>query len=227
MRKKATLALSLIIIFAFGCLTGCAKEVIVRPIQTAPAATQDSTPDGDKASYPKELSSEDVGDFENAFNDESNYGFLLSEYADVRDANLSQVFYIGAGLSAPSNADEIRDASLAEMEYSPDCDSTILTAQQVSDFLSEKTGYTLAEMSSGLTWQYIEAYDAYVYWHGDTNFVSISCTGGRQIAPDTYEIEYKLSGGFYDDSGNLLSGGMVTVRTSDNNVQFVSNSMHS
>jgi len=173
------------------------------------------------------LSETDVGNFENALNDESNYGFLLSDYDDVRDVDMYQVFYIGAGLPAPANSDAIRAADEATFtDGTPDCDSTILTAQQISDFLLLKTGYSLADMSSCLTWDYVADYDAYVHWHGDTNFLSIDCAGGRQISADTYEIEYTLNGGFYDDAGTLLTGGMVTVRVSDNTIQFISNSLH-
>lgn len=228
MKVKSILALSLIIAFALCCFTGCVKEVIVRPIQSStPSSDENAAPSNETASYPSTLSETDVGDFENAFNDESNYGFLLSDYDDIRDVDMYQVFYIGAGLPAPENSDAIRAADEATFtDGTPDCDSTILTAQQISDFLLLKTGYSLAEMSSSLTWDYVADYDAYVHWHGDTNFISIGCSSGRQISADTYEVEYTIDGGFYDDSGNLLTGGMVTVRISDNTMQFISNSMN-
>ncbi|PKM72495.1 MAG: hypothetical protein CVU91_08890 [Firmicutes bacterium HGW-Firmicutes-16] len=228
MKVKSILALSLIIVLALCCFTGCGKEVIVKPIQSASQGSgQSAEQNTETASFPSTLSEIDVSDFENALNDESNYGFLLSDYDDVRDADMYQIFYIGAGLPAPANSDAIRAADEATFtDGTPDCDSTILTAQQVSDFLLLKTGYSLADMSSYLSWDYVADYDAYVHWHGDTNFISINCTGGRKISADTYEIEYALDGGFYDDDSNLLTGGMVTVRISDNTLQFISNSMY-
>ncbi len=228
MKTKSILALSLTAVFALCCLTGCGKEVIVRPIQSASQdANQTAEPSNDTASYPSALSETDVGDFENALNDQSNYGFLLSDYDDIRDVDMAQVFYLGAGLPTPANSDEIRAADEATFtDGTPDCDSTILTAQQISDFLLLKTGYTLADMSSCITWDYVADYDAYVHWHGDTNFVSIDCTSGRQISADTYELEYTLGGGFYDNDGNLLTGGMVTFKVSDSTLQFISNSLH-
>ena len=228
MKAKSILALSLTTAFALCCLTGCGKEVIVRPIQSASQDTsQTAQPSNSTASYPSTLSEADVVDFENALNDQSNYGFLLSDYDDVRDVDMAQVFYLGAGLPAPANSDEIRAADEATFtDGTPDCDSTILTAKQISDFLLLKTGYTLADMSSSLKWDYVADYDAYVHWHGDTNFLSIDCTSGRQISADTYEIEYTLDGGFYDNAGNLLSSGMVTLRVADNTLQFISNSLH-
>ena len=227
MKKKTFLTLFLVSVLVICCFTGCKKEVIVRPVETSsPSSAPNSAPSSEAASYPVELSSSELGNFETALNDQSNYGFLLSDYDDVRDVDLAQVFYLGAGLPAPSNADEIRNAELAARSENPDVDSTILTASQISDFLYEKTGYSLADMSSSLTWSYVGEYDAYVHWHGDTNYVSSTCTGGRQISADTYEIEYELSGGFYDNSGNELTGGMVTVRVANNTLQFISNAMH-
>ena len=228
MKIKTTLVLCLAVAVALLCFTGCGKEVIVRPIQSASQDSEHNTePNNNTASYPSTLSETDVGDFENALNDDSNYGFLLSDYDDVRDADMAQIFYIGAGLPAPANADEIRAASEATFtDGSPDCDSTILTAQQISDFLLLKTGYTLSDMSSCLTWSYLGDYDAYVHWHGDTNKLTINCIDGRQISENTYEIKYAFDGGFYDNDGNLLTGGMVTLKLSDGTLRFVSNSLH-
>ncbi|MEA4896029.1 MAG: hypothetical protein VB064_12325 [Oscillospiraceae bacterium] len=228
MKAKYVFLLCLTAAFTLCCFTGCKKEVIVRPIQSAlPSAEQTAEPGGEADSYPSALSDTDVGDFENALCDESNYGFLLSDYDDVRDVDMYQVFYTGAGLPAPANADAIRAADEATFtDGTPDCDSTILTAQQISDFLLQKTGYSLSDMSSSLSWRYVAEYDAYVHWHGDTNYLAADCTGGRQISADTYEIEYAFDGGFYDDDGNLLTSGMVTLRVTDNAIQFVSNSLH-
>jgi len=218
MKTRTTLFLGLITLFALSLFTGCGDK-IVKPIEsTAPSAAG--------SSYPVELTAAELADFETALNSEANYGFLLSAYADVRDVDMYQVFYIGAGMLPPANAGEIRAASLATFtDGTPDCDCTILTSQQISSFLLVKTGYTLAEMSSSLSWSYIADYDAYVHWHGDTNKVNISCTGGRQITSDTYEIEFEAPGGIYNENGDNYSGGVVTVKTVDGSIQFISNSL--
>ena len=218
MKTRATLFFGLITLFALSCLTGCGDK-IVRPLESA-------VPSAAEASYPVELTQADLAAFENNLNSEANYGFLLSAYADVRDVDMYQVFYIGAGMQPPANADEIRAASLATFtDGTPDCDCTILTSQQISSFLLSKTGYTLAEMSSSLSWSYIADYDAYVHWHGDTNKVNVSCTGGRQITADTYEIEFEAPGGIYNETGDNYSGGTVNLRVADGSMQFISNSL--
>lgn len=228
MKVKSALVLSLIAVFTLACFTGCGKEVIVRPTQSASQDSNQTAESGNgTASYPSALLETDVGDFENALNDESNYGFLLSDYDDVRDVDMYQVLYIGAGLPAPQNADAIRAADEATFTNgTPDCDATILTTQQINDFLFLKTGYALDDMSCCLTWSYVPSYDAYVHWHGDTNKLTINCTGGRQISENTYELEYAFDGGFYDEAGNLQKGGMVTLETVNNTMQFISNSLH-
>lgn len=224
MKSRSIPALCLIIVFTFCCFTGCAKEVIVKPIQSASA---DKSPDNGAASYPVELGPDALAEFEAAFNMESNYGFLLSSYSDVRDVDLYQVFYIGAGIEPPANADEIRAAYERTLTDGPyDIDSTILTAQQVSGFLLAKTGYSLDDMNSRLGWDYVDGYDAYIHYHGDTNFISISCTGGRMIGDALFQIDYEFDGGIYDEEGNHFTGGSVTVSIPDETIQYVSNSLH-
>lgn len=224
MKKISVLCLSAIIIM--GALSGCGDQ-IVRPTKLPNTPSESlQSPAAEKDNYPVELSSSEISDFQKAFGEYDNYGFLLSDYDDVRDADLYQVFYTGAGMSEPENSDEIIDAYLASIsETELFCDCTILTAQQLDDFLLSKTGYTLSEMGNSFSWQYVEAYDAYVHQHGDTNYMSATCTGGRAIGNDLYEIDYSFDGGIYDDDGNLFSGGTVTVNTSGVTLQFVSNSL--
>lgn len=224
MKKISVLCLSAILIM--GALSGCGDK-IVRPTKSPDSsAVSLQSPAAEQDNYPVELSSSEIADFQNAFAEYDNYGFLLSDYDDVRDADLYQVFYTGAGMNDPENSEEIIDAYLASIcETELFCDCTILTTQQLDDFLVSKTGYTLSEMNNSFSWEYVEAYDAYVHQHGDTNYMTATCTGGRALGQDLYEIDYSFDGGIYDDDGNLFSGGTVTVNTSGVALQFVSNSL--
>ena len=221
---KRLLVLCLSVLFIVSALSGCGDK-IVRPTEL-PAASSDSAqaPSAESDNYPVELSQSEISDFQNAFGSDENYGFLLSAYDDVRDADLYQVLYTGAGMSGPDNAEEIIAAyltAIGETELFTDC--TILTSQQIDDFLLSKTGYTLSEMSDSLSWEYVSEYDAYVHQHGDTNYITASCTGGRALGQDLYEIDYEFDGGIYDNDSNFFSGGTVTVNTSGVALQFVSN----
>jgi|GEM_PF-2072524 len=226
MTTRITRSISILLLAALFSLAGC-REQIVRPIQSAAPSQAVSTPNVALPSYPVALSASDLAAFEEAFNTDSNYGFLLSAYNDVRDVDLYQVFYIGAGMEPPANADEIRAAYEATLTDGPyDVDSTILSYQQVDDFLYLKTGYTLAEMNTCLSWDYVDGYDAYIHYHGDTNFIRIHCTGGRQVGDTVYELDYEFDGGIYDDDGNFYSSGTVNVSIDGNTILYNSNILY-
>ena len=223
---KRLLVLCLSVLFIMSALSGCGDK-IVRPTEL-PAASANSaqTPSAEADNYPAELSQAEISDFQNAFSDDENYGFLLSAYDDARDVDLYQVFYTGAGMSGPDNSEEIIDAYLAsigETELFTDC--TILTYTQIDDFLLAKTGYTLSDMTKSLNWEYVAQYDVFVHQHGDTNYITANCTGGRAVGPDLYEIDYEFNGGIYDNDGNLFNGGTATVNTAGAAIKFVSNTL--
>ena len=129
-------------------------------------------------------------------------------------------------MSGPDNSEEIIDAYLAsigETELFTDC--TILTYTQIDDFLLAKTGYSLSDMTKSLNWEYVAQYDVFVHQHGDTNYITANCTGGRAVGPDLYEIDYEFNGGIYDNDGNLFNGGTATVNTAGAAIKFVSNTL--
>jgi len=228
---KKYIALSLCMLFTASALTGCSKTEYPESTATsappsvtaaAPTATPEAT-----SNYPAALTTEQLAGFQTALTSQENYGFLFSNYDDVRDADLMQVFYTGAGMKNPDNSDEIEKGY--EAEYGPDesdVDSTILTTKQFDAFLTAKTGYTLSEMNNLPDWSYVKEYDAYIHYHGDTNYVEVSCTGGREISKNLFEVNYTIPGGMADSDGNFLSGGTVTVKNTGDKMQFVSNSLH-
>jgi len=225
MKKLFALCLSVLLIVS--ALSGCGDK-IVRPTQlpSASSATEQS-PAAETADYPVALTAAEIANFQTTLSSMENYGFLLSDYSNVIDADLYQIFYTGAGMNNPQNSSEIVNAYLtASGEGNPDCDATVLTTQQINDFLMLKTGHSLSDMKSTLGWAYIEQYDAYLHFHGDTNYVPGVCIGGRLIGENLYEIEYTFDGGIYDDNSNLLTGGTVTVKNTGDKMQFVSNSLH-
>ena len=141
----------------------------------------------------RDLTSEELREFTRWINQGSNcgnYGFLLSEYTRPEDVDLSQVFYAGAGIENMPLSEAERAEYLkitGDEEIYTDC--TKLTTGQINEFLEEKLGLTLEEMSREFSWVYLPDSDAWVWQHGDTNYMNFTCVSGRQLSGDTYELE--------------------------------------
>jgi len=223
---KKMLALCLSTLFAVSALTGCGKTAAtVSPAE--PTVTLAPSPAAEAVKYPVVLTEVQLGNFQTALTNQENYGFLLCDYSDVSEVDLTQVFYTGAGMSNPENSDKIIQAYIAKYgDNGSDTDSTILTTKQINDFLSSKTGCTLTDMKKPLSWRYVKEYDAYVHYHGDTNYVRVSCAEGREISENLFEVNYTIPGGIADNDGKFLTGGTVTFKMSGDKIQFVSNSAH-
>lgn len=108
---------------------------------------------------------------------EDTYGFLLSTYSNIVDADLNQVFYTGAGIDSTMTEDDF-DEYIAVSGASVETDVTKIYAKDIDAFLQEKTGHTLSEMNC-FGFEYSEKYDCYYYQHGDTNMVSFTCLDGQ------------------------------------------------
>ena len=99
-------------------------------------------------SVERELTSEELRKFTQWINQVNNYGFLLSEYTQPQDVDLSQVFYIGAGIENTSLSEEEEAAYLkitGDEEIYTDC--TRLTTVRINVVCEKKLGLTLDDMS--------------------------------------------------------------------------------
>lgn len=147
----------------------------------------------DQESVSRDLTNEELREFTRWINQGSNYGnygFLLSEYTRPQDVDLNQVLYGGAGMETTALTEAEEEAYLkivGDEEIYTDC--TRLTTGQINEFLEEKLGLTLKDMSRELSWVYLPDSDAWVWQHGDTNYMNFTCVSGRQIDKDTYELD--------------------------------------
>lgn len=164
-----------------------------------------------------ELSDEELNSFTDFVNSIENYGFLLSEYTASTDVDLYEVFYCGAGISAHSLTDDELEAYEQATDWTIELDVERLTTAQIDDFLIKKTGYSLEEMKEPFIWTYLEKYDAYIFQHGDTNYCSFTCTEGKRIDEDIFEIHYNPQ----QEYG--VNAGILTLKRSGNDYIFVSN----
>jgi hypothetical protein len=174
-------------------------------------------------SLPRELTAKEIEDYNTYLKGWDCYGFLLSSYDDVRNVNLDQVFYSGAGLSEQPQEEEV-EAYLQEIgEKEVFTDLFYIPAAKVDELLLEKTGYSLQDMQdvgNDLHMVYLEAYDAYFTEAGDTNYMSITCTSGTENADGTVTLECESS---MEDGEDYTIIHRCTVTLDKDTRQFIRN----
>ncbi len=140
----------------------------------------------------RELTNEELREFTRWINQGSNYGnygFLLSEYTRPEDVDLDQALYTGAGVDTTPLSPEEEKAYLeitGDEEIYTDC--TRMTTEEINGVLEEKLGLDLNKMTQKLTWVYLPDTDAWVWQHGDTNYMNFTCVSGKQTSDDTFEL---------------------------------------
>lgn len=173
---------------------------------------------------PAELSTAERQRFESLLNEDACYGFLLSQYSDVRSADLDQIFYIGAGIPSEADAASITAAYQAACgDDAPQTDCTVLKTEQINAFLKKTTGYTLAQMRSKLDWDYDPSHDAYLFFYGDTNKISIRVASGKALDGGQYKLTCTFDGAFYDLNAGEVSGCVVSFIYQNGSPVFLSN----
>jgi len=120
-------------------------------------------------------------------------GFLCSNYSDVRQANLYQVFYNGAGMEHGVSAEAEKQDFLKQSGASElMTDLLRLTTDQMNTYLQKMTGYSFQNFkdagNTSMTWVYLKQYDAYYMEIGDTNLQKIKLLDGDRLADGTYEV---------------------------------------
>lgn len=185
-------------------LTGCKKESEVQEreeteqfeeMEAAETEQESQTPeagDPEEGQEERDLTNEELREFTRWINQGSNYGnygFLLSEYTRPEDVDLEQALYTGAGVeTTPLSAEEEKEylKIIGEEEIYTDC--TRMTTDEINGVLEEKLGLNLDDMTKKLQWPYLPDTDAWVWQHGDTNYMNFTCVSGKQISEDTFEL---------------------------------------
>ena len=162
---------------------------------------------------------EELAVFESFLNDVANNGFLCSTYEDVRQADLNEILYNGAGLEQQPLTDELRQAYEAQAGEIF-TDTIRLTTAQIDGFLLEKTGYGFADFQPPSWWTYLEEYDIWMTQHGDTNMSGVVCDSGLRSADGMVTLSCHIPGSGYGARDSVLT---VTLRETENGYQFVKN----
>lgn len=148
--------------------------------------------------------------------------FLSSLYDEPADIDLFQLFYCGSGIVETITKDELTDVmAQSGIEGSIDdlqspCEK--ISGSRMDEILTEYMGITLADTNKiGLdNFVYLSQYDAYYFFHGDTNYrPNINFSSGERKG-DVIRLFYNDE--FFGDGFKVL-----TLREKDGAYMFVSN----
>ncbi len=145
--------------------------------------------------------------------------FLSSLYNAPEKIDLFQLFYCGSGvIEIPTEAELEAVIAVNAWDVVPDCYCEKTSRANMDAVLSEYMGLTLEETEKiGLDqFTYLEEFDAYYYYHGDTNYRgSIAFYGGEQEG-DVLRL-------FYNDTYMADGEKVLTLRVKDGGYLFASN----
>ena len=211
MKQKLCLLLlcAMLISAASGCASG-GQSHDSAPSDTSDVSTgekNNAVNDSAASAEPVPLSDDEIAFYQNFINRADVYGFLLSQYASPLDADYSQVFYSGAGVSQYPNGQMLQDYLEATGEEEIYTDIFYITASDVNSVIQNRTGYTLtAVLQSGNTIGlfYVDQYDAYFQMAGDTNRIFYRVTDGMHNGDGTVTVNSRTTDEWpdFDADGN-------------------------
>ncbi|HZX21478.1 MAG TPA: M56 family metallopeptidase [Clostridia bacterium] len=145
--------------------------------------------------------------------------FLSSLYNIPEKIHLFNLFYCGSGLGEiPTEAEKSAIVKYNNWDMEPDCACTKISRANMDAVLTKYMGLTLADTEGiGLgDFTYLEQYDAYYVYHGDTNYrMQVSFSGGEREG-DTIRLSYDDS---FTNEGEIV----LTLREQGDTYIFVSN----
>lgn len=145
--------------------------------------------------------------------------FLSSLYEAPQKIDLLQLFYCGSGQSEITTEAE-KAAVIANngWEAAPPCPCIKISSANMDAVLLKYTGLTLKDTEkAGLNnFTYLKEYDAYYYYHGDTNYRA-------KITFSSGEREGGIIRLFYNDTFMADGDKVLTLREKDGGYLFVSN----
>lgn len=141
---------------------------------------------------------------EDLLNTTAYNGFLSRTYQNVKDAELGEIFYNGAGISGSAGAlqeelkaEYLKVSGQAEI-YT---DFMALSEQEMEVLLQNETGLSMADFNHRIGWYYLPTYGAFAKEVSDTNFKQIEVQDVYyNKAADVYSVLYRTPG-IMDENG--------------------------
>lgn len=227
---KALLSILLVLVALVGVFTGCipVEDNNQNGISQNGVSKNDASQDGGSqngASQITPLAAEELEYFngDEFFNGEYmniRNQFLVSFYDVPEKINLLDLFYCGSGHDGeiPTKAERAAVVAHNNWGMEPDCACIKISRANMDEVLTKYTGLTLEDTNkTGLEcFTYLEQYDAYYLYHGDTNYLmNITFFDG--------EREGDIIRLFYDDRFICDGQKVLTLKEQNGTYIFVSN----
>lgn len=178
------------------------RDLILQAEQNA-ALEDRMLPEQYQPAYEKQ-DTETEKNMEDLLNTTAYNGFLSRTYQNVKDAELGEIFYNGAGISGSAGAlqeelkaEYLKVSGQAEI-YT---DFMALSEQEMEVLLQNETGFSMADFNHRIGWYYLPAYGAFAKEVSDTNFKQIEVQDVYyNKAADVYSVLYRTPG-IMDENG--------------------------
>lgn len=178
------------------------RDLILQAEQNA-ALEDRMLPEQYQPAYEKQ-DTETEKNMEDLLNTTAYNGFLSRTYQNVKDAELGEIFYNGAGISGSAGAlqeelkaEYLKVSGQAEI-YT---DFMALSEQEMEVLLQNETGLSMADFNHRIGWYYLPAYGAFAKEVSDTNFkqIEVQDVYYNKVA-DVYSVLYRTPG-IMDENG--------------------------
>ena len=199
------------------------RDLILQAEQNA-ALEDRMLPEQYQPAYEKQ-DTETEKNMEDLLNTTAYNGFLSRTYQNVKDAELGEIFYNGAGISGSAGAlqeelkaEYLKVSGQAEI-YT---DFMALSEQEMEVLLQNETGLAMADFNHRIGWYYLPTYGAFAKEVSDTNFKQIEVQDVYyNKAADVYSVLYRTPG-IMDENGEA---GLyrVTLKRAGDHWQIMAN----
>lgn len=199
------------------------RDLILQAEQNA-ALEDRMLPEQYQPAYEKQ-DTETEKNMEDLLNTTAYNGFLSRTYQNVKDAELGEIFYNGAGISGSAGAlqeelkaEYLKVSGQAEI-YT---DFMALSEQEMEVLLQNETGLSMADFNHRIGWYYLPTYGAFAKEVSDTNFKQIEVQDVYyNKAADVYSVLYRTPGIMDEDGEEGLY--RVTLKQTGDHWQIMAN----
>ena len=204
--------------------TELANRDLIQQAEQNAALEDRMLPEQYQPAYEKQ-DTETEKNMEDLLNTTAYNGFLSRTYQNVKDAELGEIFYNGAGISGSAGAlqeelkaEYLKVSGQAEI-YT---DFMALSEQEMEVLLQNETGLAMADFNHRIGWYYLPTYGAFAKEVSDTNFKQIEVQDVYyNKAADAYSVLYRTPGIMDEDGEEGLY--RVTLKQAGDDWQIMAN----